>query len=1417
MVTQGPGARLLRKAVPAAVLVLGLIGWLISKPLLTEEHFTWVQASVLAILCATLLAAFIAWVAFQVDRSDQDRRKIEAAFEIGEEKLDRLLGRIEVPQAEKKLRRQLRGEFAAAIFLTAMLGFLSWRSAQQAAEDAAWVAHTHEVSTTLELTLRHLDDAETGVRGFSITGLETFLEPYNKGKYAVAQDLEVLRNLIADPDQQRLLSILAQQANARIDAARGLVALRHALGTVPTDAHLERGKELMDAARVTIDQMEAGEKRLLEQQTRRTRASQFFTGSAIWLGSILGIIFLSISGFTLNREIGISARARAQVSALNADLERRVADRTVALGESEGRLAGVIQSAMDAILTVDEEQNVLLFNAAAEKMFRCPATEAMGRPLTRFIPQRFHAAHSGHIQKFGEHGVTSRAMGSEGALWATRADGQEFQIEASISQVVTGGRKLFTVILRDVTERKLAQDAVKESLARTRAALQELADQKFALDQHAIVAVTDVQGTITYVNEKFCAISQYSEEELIGKNHRLLNSGHHSKEFFQEMYRAIANGQVWHGEIQNRAKDGSIYWVATTIVPALNDQGKPRQYVAIRADITERKQTEELRERLAAIVESSDDAIISKDLNGIITAWNRGAEKIFGYSASETVGKPMLMLFPPELVSEEKVILARIGRGESIEHYETVRVRKDGTRIDVSVTISPIRESSGTIIGASKIARDITERKLAEAAVRESEERFQALANGIPQLACMAEADGHIFWYNQRWYDYTGTTCEQTERWGWQSIQDPEMLPKVMERWQESLASGEPFDMEFPLRGADGKFRMFLNRVMPLKDAEGRVVRWFGTNTDISERQQAENRLAMQAEELSHQASELERSREALEKQTLMLEMVLESMGEGLVAADGEGRFIIWNDAAKELMGEGAAELPTEQWTPHYKVFLPDGITPYPPDRLPLVLAMHGESARVDLIVENPNRPGGVCMEVMARPMRDARGELCGGVAVLRDITERKRADAELARQAEDLRGSRQALEEQTLMLKMVLGSMGEGLVAADREGHFLLWNDAARHLMGQDASNLPAEHWSAHYQMFLPDGITPYPTELLPLVRAINGESVAAEMIIRLSGVESRGEPGTFLEATARPMKDAAGNLRGGVVAFRDITERKRADAALAWQAEELSRQTEELMRSQEALEAQKLMLRSVLDSMSEGLVATDEKGKFILWNPAAARIVGLGPSELDPTEWNAHYGVYLPDRTTPLPVEQNPSFRALRGETCTTELYIHNPELPEGVWIELTANPLKDPDGKVRGGVSAFRDITQRKMDEAEIHKLNEELEERFVAHCAGHPKLEVDVRKEIERAIQPSVWIVVAAQECPGCDSVDRRRFRDANVEDVGVGVVDHRERLVTRVSIPRRSGSGHRILSQRAERRVVRAVRQRAEIEARRGYR
>ncbi len=200
---------------------------------------------------------------------------------------------------------------------------------------------------------------------------------------------------------------------------------------------------------------------------------------------------------------------------------------------------------------------------------------------------------------------------------------------------------------------------------------------------------------------------------------------------------------------------------------------------------------------LATIVESSDDAIVGKNLDGIITSWNHAAERIFGYTAAEAVGRPITFLIPPDRRDEEPHNLARLRRGERLDHFESVRLAKDGRVIDVSLTISPIKDHSGRIVGISKIARDITERKRAEEAVRLGEERFRQLADAMPQIVWTARPDGYLDYYNERWYEFTGRPKVGGGDESWNSVLHPDDLQRCLDVWQLAVATGEPYQIEW--------------------------------------------------------------------------------------------------------------------------------------------------------------------------------------------------------------------------------------------------------------------------------------------------------------------------------------------------------------------------------------------------------------------------------------------------------------------------------------------------------------------------------------------------------------------------------------------------------------------------------------------
>lgn len=271
-------------------------------------------------------------------------------------------------------------------------------------------------------------------------------------------------------------------------------------------------------------------------------------------------------------------------------------------------------------------------------------------------------------------------------------------------------------------------------------------------------------------------------------------------------------------------------------------------------------QEPESNELFRFMLESIKDyAVFATDTNGTIISWNVGAQRIFGYATEEILGKTFSILFTPEDVAaavpqKELAKAAANGRAED----ERWHLRLDKSRFWASGVVNPLKDEQGALRGFVKVARDETEfRRLQELeqtarleAGRDYQQQLEALANSIPQMAWMAEPDGYIFWYNRRWYEYTGTTLEDMQGWGWQSVHDPDILPQVLERWGKTIAHGEPFDMEFPLKGADGKFRWFLTRVQPMRNNEGRVVKWFGTNTDIDELRRATEALKASEAEL---------------------------------------------------------------------------------------------------------------------------------------------------------------------------------------------------------------------------------------------------------------------------------------------------------------------------------------------------------------------------------------------------------------------------------------------------------------------------------------------------------------------------------------------------------------------------------------
>ena len=329
-------------------------------------------------------------------------------------------------------------------------------------------------------------------------------------------------------------------------------------------------------------------------------------------------------------------------------------------------------------------------------------------PTVKLATQRAHES--------GDVDAEYRVIHRDGTVHWLRAKGRMFFDAEGRPERAVG-------FLLDVTDRRHAEEELRASEKRFRTFVDHATDAFFLLDK---------QLRVVDVNRQACESLGLSREELIGMHPSEFDARLDEPSIRRLTQRAGA-GEIITFETRHRRKDGTAFPVE--IRTGTFRQGDELFHLALARDISERKQAEERTAKLAAIVESSDDAIISKDLNGIITTWNTGAERIFGYAAREVIGQSVAILMPPDHVDEVRGILERIRSGERVDHFETVRRRKDGTLLDISLSVSPIIDGSGNVVGASKVARDISERKRAEERLREKDAALETARTELARVS----------------------------------------------------------------------------------------------------------------------------------------------------------------------------------------------------------------------------------------------------------------------------------------------------------------------------------------------------------------------------------------------------------------------------------------------------------------------------------------------------------------------------------------------------------------------------------------------------------------------------------------------------------------------------------------------------------
>ena len=642
------------------------------------------------------------------------------------------------------------------------------------------------------------------------------------------------------------------------------------------------------------------------------------------------------------------------------------------------------------------------------------------------------------------------------------------------------------------------------------------------------IVITDTNGNIQYVNPAFTKMTGYSREEVVGKNPRVLKSGHHKPEFYEDLWKTIKAGQVWQGEMINLRKDGTLYDEEMRIAPVRSSTGEVVSFIAIKHDVSDRRAAENAKALLAAIVEGSTDAIVACTPGGVILAWNRSAEEMMGATSEQAIGENVSSFSPPDRNLLMTEFVKSVSSGNTITNYEGVVQHPNGQEVHVTVTAFPIRGLSGKVEAITAILRDNTERHKAEDALRESEEHFRAVFEHAPAGICEIGSDDRIILVNARFCAMLGFAEDELIGRAWQELYHPEDIADALVRRESFRNQGSGIvDEERRYLCKNGSTIWTHLTATTIRSDDGSRLRDVFHVTDITERRNAAEALRESEERFRNMA---------------------DSCPSILWVSDKEGNLEFINKEYRQFLGTTSSQMPTDTW--RSLIHRDDAVEFI----AALERAMHEHiPLRVDGRYQNASGEWRL-LGVTGEPRLSPTGEYMGHIGLSADITERK--------------ANEQAREFQHSLIRTIQEVGLDGILVVDNEGHVLSYNERLFEVWKIPPSEIPRPMSAATRD----DPIPPLLAASLERVKDPEGYlRRACEFYGESDAIdecEVELKDGRTLERYSSSLRNENGKYLARAWFFRDITERKRYE--------------QELIRAQEGAEAANRAKSRFLANMS-------------------------------------------------------------------------------------------------------------------------------------------------------------------------------------------------------------------------------------------